>query len=232
MNQLFFEFYNSSHKNDFSLENFIFFPENKLAHNLLKNFFSIKNFDDNPYKIIVIEGDICSGKTHLIKTFEKEHSFNFISPEQIAKQDPYDLFCYNNFFVIDDLNSLKNDERLLQIINCALESKSMLVLICRNPEMFKLADLKSRLKNFNSAKINQTNPHNLKLIFTNILSRKQIFLGQQIVDYIFNNIIPNYSEIVYCAKAIEFYGNESDRKFSINSIDKILKQNFYRFDQL
>lgn len=106
----FFEFYNSSHKNDFSLENFIFFPENKLAHNLLKNFFSIKNFDDNPYKIIVIEGDICSGKTHLIKTFEKEHSFNFISPEQIAKQDPYDLFCYNNFFVIDDLNSLKNDE--------------------------------------------------------------------------------------------------------------------------
>ena len=232
MNQLFFDFYSSSQNNDFTSENFVFFAENQLAHNLLQKFFSIKNFDDNPFKIVAIEGDSCCGKTHLVKTFGLEHNFNFINSEQIAKQDPYDLFCHNNFFAIDDLNSLKNDERLLQIINCAQESKSMLVLIFRNLEMFQLADLKSRLKNFNSAKINQTNPHNLKLIFTNILSRKQIFLSQQIIDYILAHIIPKYSEIVYCAKAIEFYSHKNDKKFSINTIDKILKQNFYRFDQL
>ena len=235
MSQLFFDFYKPFQINEFSKENFVFFEENQSANNLLQKFFSIKNFNDNPYKIIIIEGDSCSGKTHLVKTFQDQNNNqnqpNFISCEHLKKNDPFNLFDSDKFFVIDDIDLLKNDEKLLQVINCALESRSMLVMISRGFESFILPDLKSRLKNFNTAKITQTNINNLKLIFTNILSRRQILLSKEIIDYIFQKIIPQYSEIVYCAKSIEFYYNETHEKLSIKKINKILEHSFFRYDR-
>lgn len=229
MTQLFFDFHQHSFHNEFSFENFILFEENRNAYNLVKNFFSKHNFDENPHKIIIVEGDSCSGKSHLIKTFLNQKSINFINHEIALNQNPFLLFLPNNFFVIDDINIFKNDEKLLQIINCSIESKSMLALLCQKIDGFTLPDLKSRLKNFSKSTILQTNPTNLKLIFSNILSRKQIFLNHQIIDYIFDRITPKYCQIVYCAKLIEFYTNQYDQRFSIKIIDKILKQNLFNF---
>ena len=112
---------------------------------------------------------------------------------------------------------------LLQYLNCAMESKAFLILSCNENKIFELKDLQSRIKNIASCHINQASLDSLKQIFINILSRKQIDLSNQIINFIFTNISPNYFSVSQIIKKIDFFCRENDKKFNLINAKEILK---------
>jgi chromosomal replication initiation ATPase DnaA len=169
---------------------------------------------------MILSGDSKSGKTHLANIFAKKNSAIFLSHSQILNENPLNFFSLNQFYIIDDFDQIEDYHYLLQLINSAQESRSLLLLVGNLNKNFDLPDLNSRLKNIFIAQINQTSLENLRIIFTNILSRKQIFLKKNIIDKIFLKIVPNYANIYFATQIIESYFNQNDEKISLEKIAK------------
>ena len=223
MSQLFFDFYDSQNIDNFRSDDFIKLPENFDAFNFLDNFFKQNNFQKNPTKSLILKGESGSGKTHLLNIYAQKYQANFISEEQIKTENPLRIFCENEFYIIDNFCQIEDEEKLLQYINCATESKSFLILSFNENKIFELQDLQSRIKNIASCQINQASLDSLKQIFVNILSRKQIDLSNQIINFIFTNASPTYSSLNQIIKKIDFFCRENDKKFNLNIAREILK---------
>ena len=230
MSQLFFDFYRTNSNNLENYSDFIINTDNQIAHSNVKKFFEFTNFTHHPFKNLILQGEACCGKTHLLKFLTRQYAsqsvINFINPQIINDGNEssinfLDYFQKDQFYIIDDLNNIINEANLLHLINCAHEAQAMLLLTWRLNKVFNIKDLNSRLKNFNIAQINPTSIHNLKIIFANILARHQLNLESTIIDYIFEKITPKYSEIVYAVKKIEFYCGENSQKISLTTIKKI-----------
>ena len=223
MSQLFFDFYDSKNIDNFKIDDFLKLPENIDAYNFLDNFFKQNNYQKNLLKSMILKGESGCGKTHLLNIYAQKYQANFISAEQIKFENPLKIFYENGFFVIDDFCQIADEEKLLQYINCATESKAFLILIFNENKIFELKDLQSRIKNIASCQINQASLDSLKQIFINILTRKQIDLSNKIINFIFSNISPNQSSVNQIVKKIDFFCRENDKKFNLINAKELLK---------
>ena len=223
MSQLFFDFYDSKNIDNFKIDDFLRLPENIDAYNFLDNFFKQNNYQKNLLKSMILKGESGCGKTHLLNIYAQKYQANFISAEQIKFENPLKIFYENGFFVIDDFCQIADEEKLLQYINCATESKAFLILIFNENKIFELKDLQSRIKNIASCQINQASLDSLKQIFINILTRKQIDLSNKIINFIFSNISPNQSSVNQIVKKIDFFCRENDKKFNLINAKELLK---------
>ena len=223
MSQLFFDFYDSKNIDNFKSEDFLKLPENIDAYNFLDNFFKQNNYLFDAEKSCILRGESGCGKTHLLNIFSQKYQINFISEEQIKSENPLRIFYENGFFVIDNFCQIADEEKLLQYLNCATESKAFLILVFDKNKIFELKDLESRIKNITSCQIYQASLDSLKQIFINILAKKQIDLSNQIINYIFTNISPKYLSLNQIIKKIDFFCRENDEKLNLNNIKDILK---------
>ena len=223
MSQLFFDFYDSKNIDNFKSEDFLKLPENIDAYNFLDNFFTQNNYLFDAEKSCILRGESGCGKTHLLNIFSQKYQINFISEEQIKLENPLRIFYENGFFIIDNFCQIADEEKLLQYLNCATESKAFLILVFDKNKIFELKDLESRIKNIASCQIYQASLDSLKQIFINILAKKQIDLSNQMINYIFTNISPNYSSLNQIIKKIDFFCRENDEKLNLSNIKDILK---------
>jgi chromosomal replication initiation ATPase DnaA len=217
--QLFFDFYDSKNIDNFKSADFLKLPENIDACNFLDIFFTQNNIE----RSCILKGENGCGKTHLLNIYAQKYHANFISEEQIKSENPLRIFYENGFFIIDNFCQIEDEEKLLQYLNCATESKSFLILIFDKNKIFELKDLQSRIKNIASCQINQASIDSLKQIFINILAKKQIDLSNQIVNFIFTNIVSSYSSLNQIIKKIDFFCRENDKKLNLINIKEILK---------
>lgn len=223
MSQLFFDFYDSKNIDNFKSEDFLKLPENLDACNFLDNFLTQNNYSINAEKSCILRGESGCGKTHLLNIYAHKYHANFIHEEQIKSENPLRIFYENGFFIIDNFCQIEDEEKLLQYLNCATESKAFLILVFDKNKIFELKDLQSRIKNIASSQINQASIDSLKQIFINILAKKQIDLTSQIINFIFTNISPNYYSVNQIIKKIDFFCRENDKKLSLINIKEILK---------
>ena len=203
-------------------EDFVFLPEYQEVKTYIEEFVKFKLFDFNPYKNLIINGQRCSGKTHLLNIYANSHNLNFFNIKDLINKNPWHIFSANEFFVVDDFCLEEDEQKLLHLINCANESKSLLILLVRTNRKFRLADLNSRMENYKNIQIAACNFQGLKQIFSHLMSRKQIEISPQILEYIFANITLSHQSIVETAKKIEFYINENSQKLSLKLIKEIL----------
>jgi len=223
VSQLFFDFYDSKNIDNFKSDDFLKLPENLDACNFLDNFFMQKNYSNNAEKSCILRGESGCGKTHLLNIYAHKYHANFISEEQIKSENPLRIFYENGFFIIDNFCQIEDEEKLLQYLNYATESKAFLILVFDKNKIFELKDLQSRIKNIASSQINQASIDSLKQIFINFLAKKQIDLTSQIINFIFTNISPNYYSVNQIIKKIDFFCRENDKKLNLNNIKEILK---------
>ena len=223
MSQLFFDFYDSKNIDNFKSADFLKLPENLDACDFLDNFFQQNNHQFNVERSCILRGETGCGKTHLLNIYAHKYQANIIHEEQIKSENPLTFFCKNEFYIIDNFCQIEDEEKLLQYLNCAMESKSFLILAFNQNKIFQLKDLESRIKNIISCQINQASHESLKQIFINILSRKQIILSNQVTNFIFSNISLSYSSMHNAIKKIDFFCRENDKKFNLINAKEILK---------
>ncbi|NBV06347.1 MAG: hypothetical protein EBS06_03805 [Proteobacteria bacterium] len=222
MKQLILNLKIAENKNSYSAENFVTLAENSAAKNLLEQFFKQKEFPQAQFKSLILKGAKASGKTHLLNIFAKQDSVNFLEITKITKQNLVKFLKKNQFYILENIHEIKNEELLLHLINSVSEAKSFLILSCENKQDFALKDLTSRLKNIFTTEIKNPNLETIKMLLINAFSRRQIKVSDHIVDFIANNISRSYEAIFKAAELIEKYCNESGKNITLQTVTRII----------
>lgn len=217
--QLFIDF--KTDKNlEFNESDFILCEENNKAFSLLTKFFSQNKSDTNIIKSIILKGDKYCGKTHLFKIFSKQFDVTNIDLTELSNINFADFFKSNQFYILEDIDKISDQKLLFHIINCANENNSFLAMSAQSLNNFSLKDLDSRIKNIIKVEIENLKSDSMKLFIVNILSRKQLKISNNIVDFIVKNSDRNFEKIFFLIEKIENYCFEYKKSPNYKDIEK------------
>ncbi len=228
MQQLSFESPTHSEKNPYLRQDFILSFENKAAFDSLDKFFSQKNFDKLFLNSLLLSGDHYSGKTHLLNIFYNQNKkvSNFINQNDLSCVNLNNFFYPNHFYILEDIETIDNQELLFHIINCALEKSSFLILSSRNEAMdlkFAINDLNSRIKNIPNLVIKSPGKDLIRILLIKNFAKKQLIVDDKIIELIISNIPESYAAIYSIVKIIEFYCQENHQKPTLSLVSRLIK---------
>ncbi len=217
MAQLSFPFQNSAKTNQFREEDFLNLVENSAAVNFLKKFFS----QNNAIPSLILKGEKAAGKTHLLHIFAQKSGAEFLDKEKISRVNLSSFFTEKKFYILENINEIKDEELFLRLINSAAESGAFLVLSANSSLNFKLKDLTSRLKNIFAVEIKNPGYESVKLLLTHSFSRRQVKLSQVVINYLSDNIERSYEAIFAAVKLVELRAQESGKSVTLGDVRKL-----------
>ena len=191
------------------------------------NYFAFNLIDKWPKwekKILNINGEKFSGKTHLANIFKLKSSALFLNEIEINNDIFKKIKLYENI-IIDEFSNRIDENLIYSIFNLVDQDSKYLLINSENPLSqinFKLPDLVSRSKNSLEAKIN---PPDDELIFALILknfSVRQIKLEKQIIDFIVNRIERSYSKISEFIYKVDELSLKKKKPINLKTIKEIL----------
>ena len=219
--QLFnFKFNKSFNQNDFFVSDSNFY-----AYNLLISWPKWEK------KIININGERYSGKTHLIEIFLEKNKGLVIDLNKFKNFD-LEQVRFNENIIIENVNN-ELDENLFYSLIDTIDKYNKFLILTSNKSLnnlnFKLEDLKSRLKNCIFAEIQEPDDNLIKALITKNLADYQITLDAKLVDYISKRITRSYIKIREFVCTIDEISLKKKKPINMKIIKNILED---RFDKI
>lgn len=226
MKQLSLSLQTTENLDPYNADNFVLLEENSAAFGFLEKFFSHKSFSTSQFQSLILKGPDLSGKTHLLHIFAKKFGAEFLEIKKINRKNLVKKFTAENFYILEDIDKITNEEVLLHLINSAFEAKAFLILSSANQHQFQLRDLNSRLKNIFSLQIKDPTITTVEILLTNAFARRQIKVSSRIIKIISENISRSYLAIFEAVKKIEDYCHETGKNPTTQKIGEILLLKF------
>ena len=222
MKQLEFDFFENI--DCYNINNFIINSSNFNAYNYLTN-------PDNKDHFIFLSGEDKSGKTYLSliwKQLVNARNIDFNTLNSLSFDDfiesinsiiePFD------YYILDDLPSNFNEEKLFYILNTILNNNSI-ILITSNFNIFKkkilLKDLQSRVKSGINLKIGKFCKETKYIYIAKLLSDNKLFLNEDIMKYLVRKLPNNYKDLYF--KVEEIVDFSSSNKITLQNIKQLFK---------
>lgn len=222
MKQLEFDFFENI--DCYNINNFIINSSNFNAYNYLTNL-------DNKDHFIFLSGEDKSGKTYLSLIWKQLvnarnidfNTLNNLSFDDFIKSinsiiEPFD------YYILDDLPSNFNEEKLFYILNSILNNNSI-ILITSNFNIFKkkilLKDLQSRVKSGINLKIRKFCKETKYIYIAKLLSDNKLFLSEEIMKYLVRKLPNNYKDLYF--KVEEIVDFSSSNKITLQNIKQLFK---------
>lgn len=222
MKQLEFDFFENI--DCYNINNFIINSSNFNAYNYLTNL-------DNKDHFIFLSGEDKSGKTYLSLIWKQLvnarnidfNTLNSLSFDDFIKSinsiiEPFD------YYILDDLPSNFNEEKLFYILNSILNNNSI-ILITSNFNIFKkkilLKDLQSRVKSGINLKIGKFCKETKYIYIAKLLSDNKLFLSEDIMKYLVRKLPNNYKDLYF--KVEEIVDFSSSNKITLQNIKQLFK---------
>lgn len=222
MKQLEFDFFDNI--DCYNINNFIINSSNFNAYNYLTNL-------DNKDHFIFLSGEDKSGKTYLSliwKQLVNARNIDFNTLNSLSFDDfiesinsiiePFD------YYILDDLPSNFNEEKLFYILNSILNNNSI-ILITSNFNIFKkkilLKDLQSRVKSGINLKIGKFCKETKYIYIAKLLSDNKLFLNEDIMKYLIRKLPNNYKDLYF--KVEEIVDFSSSNKITLQNIKQLFK---------
>jgi chromosomal replication initiation ATPase DnaA len=206
---------------DFVEENFIFLEENLEAKIILEKFSAQQEFVSASLPSLILKGEAACGKTHLLNIFSQKNSAKFLNKSDILGQDLIKFFVKDDFYIFENADEISDDELLLRLVNSAFEAKAFLIISLKNSTKFKLKDLTSRLKNIFVINIKSLAESSIKPLISNGLSRRQINLSAEMVDFIAANVGRNYLAVFDAINKVEDFCHQRKGDVSLKSLKNL-----------
>ena len=191
------------------------------------NYFAFNLIDKWPKwekRILNINGEKFSGKTHLANIFKIKSSALYLNGKDINNEIFKKIKLYESI-IIDGFSNRIEENLIYSIFNLVDQDSKYLLIITETPLSeikFKLPDLISRSKNSLLAKID---PPDDDLIFALILknfSDRQIKLEKQIIEFIVNRIERSYSKISEFIYKVDELSLKKKKPINLKTIKEIL----------
>ena len=209
-------------KDPYLQEDFMLLDENSAAVSFLEKFFFQKKFSQAQFQSLILRGEAKSGKTHLLNVFAKKRQAAFLQIEQISDANLSSFFKEDHFYILENIEEIKNEELLLHLINAAVESKAFLVLSAQGRVQFELRDLSSRVKNIFTLEIKSPSQDAIKILLMNAFARRQLRVSSSIINFINSNIERTYDAVIAVVNSVELHAQESGKGINLKNVKNLL----------
>lgn len=220
--QLIFDFSTKQDHGSLITKDFVFCAENKNAVDFLQKFFDQKSFAKNTIPSLIIKGEKGCGKTHLLYFFSQKFHTIFLQKDDLLNINSPTFFVENSFYILENIDEIKNEETLLHIINSAAEAHAFLILSATNLDDFILQDLVSRIKNIFTVEIKNPSKDLIRLLLSQGLSEKQLKVDEDVIEFLSNRLSPSYKTIGDALKMIEICCHENKKKFTLTEAKRLI----------
>lgn len=221
--QLIFDFFDQKNCDNFKESDYVFSSHNENANKFLSRFFSQSDSTENPIYSMILMGNSQSGKTHLLNIFAKKYNTTIIPNSDLKENSWSNFFTKNHFYIIENIDEIRNDEMIFHILNSALENKAFLVLSTKTINNFHLKDLISRIKNIPIITINKPEEETIKMLLLARLAKRQLKVKDEVLDYLAIHLRNDYQAISDSLKLFEFFVSENKKDLNLIEAKKLFK---------
>ena len=205
------------------LDDFIVSSSNQVAFDFIKNY---NLDDDNLPKIFSIVAPELAGKTYLANIWQKKLSAEFLNLSDLEDINLVKFIQPKKCYIIENIDTIKNQELLLKIFNLIQEKHSYLLVtssISLNRVGLKIKDLNSRLKNVFGLQIAKPDDDLIKMLLIKNFSAKQLKIGDKVIDFLTTKLHRSFVAIYDIVRLLEFYSLEKKRRITILLVKEVLR---------
>jgi chromosomal replication initiation ATPase DnaA len=206
----------------YSLADFIVSSCNQAAFGFVEKFNPI---DIKSPKIFAINGNKKSGKTYLANIWSQKFSAEFLNLDELENVNLIKRIKAQSFYIIEDIDEIKNQELLLQIFNLASE-KSAFLLLTSTLDLHQMncaiKDLNSRLKNVFQLEISKPDDDLIKMLLIKTFAAKQLNVEMSVIDFLVKNLDRSFAAVFDAVKLLERYSLEKKRNITIPLVKEAL----------
>ena len=146
-----------------------------------------------PSHAIIIYGANGCGKTHLAHVFVKKTGGKtpLISATDLTAEQVPGLLTKSGNLVVEDIETLKDEEALLHLYNYAKEIGAHLLMTSETAPAdlaIKLPDLSSRLLAISAIRIGNPDDAFIKALLVKLFADRQLLIGEEAIDYAIKNM--------------------------------------------
>lgn len=205
----------------FDEESLVPTQEQQKAMQGLEIFFAQQDYLQSQFPFLIIQGEQKSGKTHIVNIFAQKHGARLIDAKEVIKAKIPEICDGNRFVIVDNADQIQDQDDLFHIYNYCLGNGIFLLLTIVDFEVFKLADLVSRLKNVSRTYIDKPGQDFVKILLTKGFASKQLKIDYKIIDYLSSNISRSYFEIYRAINKIEKFCFDNKKTISLSDVKRI-----------
>jgi chromosomal replication initiation ATPase DnaA len=177
-------------------------------------------------KIFAIKAPKFAGKSYLANIWSKTHKAEFLDLRDLENINLIKRIRAKSFYIIENVDEIKNQELLLQIFNLAQEKSSFLMMTSKS-DLFSLGyainDLNSRLKNVFQIDIGKPDDDLIKMLLIKNFSAKQLKIEDKVIDFLSKNLKRDFATVFDVVKLLEFYSLEKKRNITIPLVKEVIK---------
>ena len=178
---------------------------------------------------LVIEGPRASGKSHLVRVWQKKSNCSIFDSEQVNEEriNAKD----NKNIAIENLENINNFEFFLHLINYKKEKKLNFLLtssISISSLNISLKDIKSRLLELPKVKISLPTDNIIKGLIFKLMKDKGVLIDNKLIDFMINRIERSYEGINDFIQELNKVSLEKKKNISKLMIKEVLDR--YKFN--
>jgi chromosomal replication initiation ATPase DnaA len=177
---------------------------------------------------VCLVGEKGSGKTHLANIWAARQNADIMSATEEIFSKWYDLTSSDikqKYFVLDDVDELKDDILLFYIYNTIQSQNAYLLMTAKTYPcnwQLRLDDVKSRMATVNVIRIQRPDEIAINSIIEKMLLQRGICTTAKVIEYIANRIERSYESINYWINQIDRSLVEKKTKISLRGLRSII----------
>ncbi|MES2677761.1 MAG: DnaA/Hda family protein [Pseudomonadota bacterium] len=207
-------------------EDFVVSPCNEAAFEFIQNY-DLQN--ESAPKTFAILAPKLAGKSYLANIWSKKVEAEFLHLTDLKNVNLIKFIKAKKFYIIEDIDEIKNPELLLQIFNL-IQEKLGYLLITSSVNLslvgLKIKDLNSRLKNVFQLEIERPDDELIKMLLTKNFAAKQLKVEGRVIDFLTQNLNRDFASIYDIVRLLEFYSLEKKRNITVPLAKEILARKF------
>lgn len=171
---------------------------------------------------LIIYGGKGSGKTHLAHLWRDAANADFVDLNKLREVKPAE----EKNVIIEDVESLKDEEALFHLYNSTKENHRYLLLTSIKPAAqldIKLPDLRSRLNSCPNIEIKQPDDELLKKVMMKDFAERQLRVGQEVLDFIITRIERSFHCAAEMVSKVDEISMREKRAVTIPLVREILQ---------
>lgn len=189
----------------------------------------LDKWPDWPAPALVLFGPPASGKTHLLQVWKKEAGAGEVMPQSFVTFSADKILGNSKSIIIDNvlqaISDPKSEETLFHLYNLLRERGGHMLLAAeRAPSEWPigLADLKSRLLAAPAVAVGSPDDDLMAVVLTKLFSDRQIFVSQEVVQFIISRIERSFLSIRQIVDKIDHRALSEKRAVTIPLVRELL----------
>jgi DnaA regulatory inactivator Hda len=185
----------------------------------------IRRWPDWPVKMIAVYGMPGCGKTHLAHIWQEKSTARLLTAQDITQITPLEAAQDATSFVLDDAETLEDENWLFHFYNLVKEKDAYCLFCCRQaPTQWKttLPDLQSRLSTIVSIPVTLPDEDALRAVLFKLFAGKGMTLSQEIAEYILRRVERSFEAVRSLVDAIDCYTLSTHRPLTLMVVREVL----------